>query len=131
MDSSGSAAPLVQGLVELLRTFDEGAQASGDGSAYGAAGLAVCGHGLLAEHRPDLPVVDPAAFCRDVTNGMRIALEDIFGPVLVVIPYEDDEEAIAIVNDSRLRTRGNRGGDLLEPQDLGATGLMKNGRRGP
>ncbi|SOE22396.1 Aldehyde dehydrogenase family protein [Streptomyces sp. OK228] len=93
-------------------------------------GPAVCGHGLLAEHRPDPPVVDPAAFCRDVTNGMRITLEDIFGPVLAVIPYEDDEEAIIVANDSRLRTRGNRGGDLLEPQDLGATGLMKNGRRG-
>jgi aldehyde dehydrogenase (NAD+) len=93
-------------------------------------GSAVCGHGLLAEHRPDPPVVDPAAFCRDVTNGVRIALEDIFGPVVVVIPYEDEEEAIAVANDSRLRTRGNRGGDLLEPQNLGATGLMKNPRRG-
>ncbi|MFE5369880.1 aldehyde dehydrogenase family protein [Streptomyces mirabilis] len=93
-------------------------------------GPAVCGHGPLAEHRPDPAVVDPAAFCRDVTNGMRITLEDIFGPVLAVIPYEDDEEAIIVANDSRLRTRGNRGGDLLEPQDLGATGLMKNGRRG-
>jgi aldehyde dehydrogenase (NAD+) len=63
-------------------------------------GSAVCGHGLLAEHRPDLPVVAPAAFFRDVTNDMRITLEDIFGPVLVVIPYEDDDEAIAIANDS-------------------------------
>ncbi|MFG2259218.1 aldehyde dehydrogenase family protein [Streptomyces mirabilis] len=53
---------------------------------------AVRGHGLLAEHRPDPPVVDPAAFCRDVTNGVRIVLEDIFGPVVVVIPYEDEEE---------------------------------------
>ncbi|MFD8000080.1 aldehyde dehydrogenase family protein [Streptomyces mirabilis] len=59
-------------------------------------GSAVCGHGLLAEHRPDRPVVAPAAFFRDVTNDMRITLEDIFGPVLVVISDEDDEEAITI-----------------------------------
>jgi aldehyde dehydrogenase (NAD+) len=31
---------------------------------------------------------------------MRIAQEEIFGPVLVVIPYEDDEDAIRIANDS-------------------------------
>jgi aldehyde dehydrogenase (NAD+) len=36
----------------------------------------------------------------DVTNDMRIAQEEIFGPVLVVIPYEDDEDAIRIANDS-------------------------------
>ena len=31
---------------------------------------------------------------------MRIAREEIFGPVLVVIPYDDDEDAIRIANDS-------------------------------
>ena len=31
---------------------------------------------------------------------MRIAQEEIFGPVLVVIPFEDDEDAIRIANDS-------------------------------
>src|SRR3546814_15257830 len=31
---------------------------------------------------------------------MRIAQEEIFGPVLVVIPYEDDEDAVRIANDS-------------------------------
>lgn len=34
------------------------------------------------------------------TNDMRIAREEIFGPVLVVIPYADDAEAVAIANDS-------------------------------
>ncbi|MFD7179721.1 aldehyde dehydrogenase [Streptomyces sp. NPDC059904] len=43
--------------------------------------------------------VEPTVF-RDVTNDMRIAREEIFGPVLVVIPYEDEAEAIAIANDS-------------------------------
>lgn len=36
----------------------------------------------------------------DVTNSMRIAREEIFGPVLSVITYDDEAEAIAIANDS-------------------------------
>lgn len=35
-----------------------------------------------------------------VTNQMRIAREEIFGPVLCVIPYRDEAEAIAIANDT-------------------------------
>jgi aldehyde dehydrogenase (NAD+) len=35
-----------------------------------------------------------------VTNAMRIAREEIFGPVLCVIPYRDEAEAIAIANDT-------------------------------
>ena len=35
-----------------------------------------------------------------VDNAMRVAQEEIFGPVLVAIPYADDDEAIAIANDS-------------------------------
>src|SRR6185503_10749878 len=35
-----------------------------------------------------------------VTRGMRIAQEEIFGPVLAVIPFDDLEEAAAIANDS-------------------------------
>lgn len=36
----------------------------------------------------------------NVDNGMTIAQEEIFGPVLCVIPFIDDEEAIKIANDS-------------------------------
>jgi len=36
----------------------------------------------------------------DVTNTMRVAREEIFGPVLVVIPFETEEEVIAMANDS-------------------------------
>jgi aldehyde dehydrogenase (NAD+) len=43
--------------------------------------------------------VEPTCFV-DVRNDMRIAQEEIFGPVLVVIPYEDDEDAIRIANES-------------------------------
>ena len=43
--------------------------------------------------------VEPTCFV-DVDNNMRIAREEIFGPVLAVIPFEDDEDAIRIANDS-------------------------------
>jgi aldehyde dehydrogenase (NAD+) len=36
----------------------------------------------------------------DVTNDMEIAREELFGPVAVVIPYDDDEDAIRIANDT-------------------------------
>jgi acyl-CoA reductase-like NAD-dependent aldehyde dehydrogenase len=43
--------------------------------------------------------VEPTLFA-EVSNTMRIAREEIFGPVLSVIPYEDIDKAIAIANDS-------------------------------
>ena len=43
--------------------------------------------------------IEPTIFA-DVTNDMRIAQEEIFGPVLVVIGFDDDEDAIRIANDS-------------------------------
>jgi aldehyde dehydrogenase (NAD+) len=43
--------------------------------------------------------VKPTVFA-DVSNDMRVAREEIFGPVLVIIPFEDDDEAIEIANDS-------------------------------
>ncbi len=43
--------------------------------------------------------VKPTLFA-DVNNSMRIAQEEIFGPVLVIIPFEDEAEAIAIANDT-------------------------------
>jgi len=38
----------------------------------------------------------------DVTNAMTIAREEIFGPVLAVIPFDTEDEAVAIANDSVL-----------------------------
>lgn len=43
--------------------------------------------------------VKPTVFV-DVTNDMEIAREEIFGPVLSVIAYDDEEDAIRIANDS-------------------------------
>jgi aldehyde dehydrogenase (NAD+) len=41
-----------------------------------------------------------ATIFTNVRNNMRIAQEEIFGPVLSIIPYENDEDAIAIANDT-------------------------------
>ena len=43
--------------------------------------------------------VEPTLF-DGVHNGMRIAREEIFGPVVAVIPYRDTDEAVAIADDS-------------------------------
>ena len=43
--------------------------------------------------------VKPTVFI-DVSNAMRIAQEEIFGPVLVIIPFDTEDEAIEIANDT-------------------------------
>lgn len=43
--------------------------------------------------------VEPTVFV-DVDNTMRIAREEIFGPVISVIPYDDERDALRIANDS-------------------------------
>ncbi len=44
--------------------------------------------------------VEPTIFT-GVSNAMRIAQEEVFGPVLAVIPFADEDEAVQIANDSR------------------------------
>jgi len=81
---------------------------------------------------PDLPVgyyVEPTVF-RDVTNDMTIAQEEIFGPVLVVIPYDSVDEAISIANDSKYGLGGfvftadiERGTDVARRLQTGSVGV--------
>jgi acyl-CoA reductase-like NAD-dependent aldehyde dehydrogenase len=55
-----------------------------------------------AEQPEDLPkgyFVKPTVFA-NVKTSMTIAQEEIFGPVLCIIPYEDEEDAIRIANDT-------------------------------
>lgn len=66
--------------------------------AVGIAEGAVVAVGGEQYDRPGF-YFQPTVF-RDVTPEMRVAREEFFGPVLVVIPYDTEEEAIAIANDS-------------------------------
>jgi aldehyde dehydrogenase (NAD+) len=61
-------------------------------------GRLVTGGGCPAD-QPTGYFVEPTLFA-DVDNSMTIAREEIFGPVLVVIPYEDDDDAVRIANDN-------------------------------
>lgn len=68
--------------------------------------------------------IEPTCFV-DVNNDMRIAREEIFGPVLVVIPYEDEEDAVRIANDSDY----GLGGAIYGPEDK-AVAIAKRIRAG-
>ncbi|HET6736194.1 aldehyde dehydrogenase [Mycobacterium sp.] len=50
--------------------------------------------------------VQPTVFA-DVDNRMRIAQEEIFGPVLTVIPFDDIDDAVRIANDTRYGLAGS------------------------
>jgi betaine-aldehyde dehydrogenase len=50
--------------------------------------------------------VEPTVFV-DVDNRMRIAQEEIFGPVLAVIPYDDEDDALRIANESEYGLSGS------------------------
>ena len=58
----------------------------------------VTGGGIPA-HLPKGFYVEPTLFA-EVDNSMTIAREEIFGPVMVVIPHDGDDDAVRIANDS-------------------------------
>ena len=69
--------------------------------------------------------VEPTCFV-DVDNSMRIAQEEIFGPVLVVIPFEDDADAVRIANESQYGLSGGvSSGDL--DRALAVAGKIRTG----
>ncbi|MGW8848620.1 aldehyde dehydrogenase [Streptomyces xiamenensis] len=69
--------------------------------------------------------VTPTLFA-DVDNSMRIAREEIFGPVLVVIPFDDVEEAVRIANDSDY----GLGGGVWSADHERAVGIARRIRTG-
>ncbi|MGW1028574.1 aldehyde dehydrogenase [Streptomyces sp. NPDC002577] len=63
------------------------------------AGARVAAGGTRPAHLPRGWYVAPTILA-DVDNSMRVAREEIFGPVLCLIPYDDEDEAVRIANDS-------------------------------
>jgi len=53
----------------------------------------------LPEHLSGGHYVAPTVIV-GVDNGAAIAQEEVFGPVLIVLPFDDDDEAVRIANDS-------------------------------
>jgi aldehyde dehydrogenase (NAD+) len=68
-------------------------------SAMNEAPRVLCGGPGKPEGLETGYYVRPTIFA-DVSNDMKIAQEEVFGPVLVIIPFETEDEAIAIANDT-------------------------------
>ena len=62
--------------------------------------------GARPAHLPKGYFIEPTLFAH-VDNASRIAQEEIFGPVLALIPYEDEADAIRIANDSHFGLNGS------------------------
>jgi aldehyde dehydrogenase (NAD+) len=84
----------------------------------------VTGGGVPAD-RPKGYFLQPTIFS-NVDNGIRIAQEEIFGPVVSVIPFDDDDDAIRIANDSRY----GLGGAIYSKDTTRAVGMAKRIRTG-
>jgi len=89
LDPATEIGPLVHPRhLEKVRGFF--ATALEDGAQIAAGGRTIAGAGNF---------VEPTVFT-GATNKMRIARREIFGPVLTVIPFGDENEAVRIANDS-------------------------------
>ena len=73
----------------------------------------VCGGAGQPEGLEQGFFVRPTIFS-DVTCAMRIAQEEIFGPVLVIMPYDDVDEAVDMANDSMFGLGGHVQGKDME-----------------
>jgi NAD-dependent aldehyde dehydrogenases len=62
------------------------------------ANLATVGCGTIVEGAPETGYYVPPQVLRDVPPTHRIAQEEVFGPVLVAMPFRDEEEAIKLAN---------------------------------
>jgi len=61
--------------------------------------------------------IQPTIFA-NVTNDMNIAREEVFGPVLSILSYEDDGEAVAIANDTDYGLSGYVSGEASHAQKI-------------
>ncbi len=77
--------------------------------------------------------IRPSVFA-NVSNDMSIAREEIFGPVLSILPYSDDDDAIRIANDTEYGLSGYVSGEMLHARaiaDRMRTGMVHiNGAAG-
>jgi acyl-CoA reductase-like NAD-dependent aldehyde dehydrogenase len=91
-DEGSRLGPLVSGVQhERVRTLIKKGQEEG--------ATLVTGGAEQPENQPTGYFIKPTVFA-NVSNDMTIAQEEIFGPVLSIIPFEDEEDAVRIANDT-------------------------------
>lgn len=93
---------VTMGPLAMARQYERVAGYIGKGIAEGAT-IATGGRRPAGLNRGFF--IEPTVFA-NATNDMTIAREEIFGPVTAVIPYDSEEEAIAIANDSEFGLSG-------------------------
>jgi acyl-CoA reductase-like NAD-dependent aldehyde dehydrogenase len=92
LDADAALGPVISQpqLDKVLSYIDVGRE---DGAEL------ICGGQRLGGDLENGYFMQPSVFA-GVTNQMRVAREEIFGPVLSILPFDDVDEAIAIANDS-------------------------------
>ncbi|MFC7882590.1 aldehyde dehydrogenase [Streptomyces sp. NPDC057376] len=98
-------------------------------------GFRVVAGGGRPAHLPKGWYVEPTVL-GDVDNSMRVAQEELFGPVVSLIPHDGDDDAVRIANDSRYGLSGSvwSGDDergLAVARRLRTGGTMVNGGTPP
>ena len=94
MDETTEVAPVATE-PQFRKILDYIAVAAADGATLVCGGKRAEGDGLEKGY-----FIEPTIFT-GVTNNMRIAQEEVFGPVLAVIRFDGEDDAIRIANDSR------------------------------
>jgi acyl-CoA reductase-like NAD-dependent aldehyde dehydrogenase len=93
LDPGSDQGPLVaKTQLETVERYVEIGREEGAEVAAGGERATVPGHQGGFYYRPTI--------LAGVNNSMRVAQEEIFGPVLAVIPFEDDDEAVRLANES-------------------------------
>ncbi len=92
LDPATRAGPIVDaGQLDRVMGYIERGRAEG-------ANLVAGGHKVLTDTGGYF--IEPTVFS-DVSNDMEIAKDEIFGPVLSIIPFDSEQEALAIANETR------------------------------
>lgn len=125
LDPATEVGPLVheRHFRKVCSYFDYAVE---DGARIAAGGKPVGGNGNF---------VQPTVFA-DARNDMRIAQEEIFGPVLTVIPFSDEAEALALANDTEYGLAGyvwtndiGRGHRMAQSMDVGMVWVNSENNR--
>ncbi len=90
-----------------------------------AGGARIVTGGGVPKHLEKGFYVEPTVLA-DVDPGAEIAQEEVFGPVLCVLPYEDDDDAVRIANDSVYGLSGSVSSASLE-RALGVARRIRTG----